>query len=266
MINAQIRLDTFRDNNIPILKIPQGDYLGRELSVTVTALCQKIQLVAQDGVTITACRSDGATKSFEGRADASSGNAIVPITRWMLDVVGEVECWVSVSRGESKYTTNSFLIEVQLVPDYKVAEDGDYTPSDQIIVEINSRISALDRMVELLRARIEGGVARIFNIDTFSGQWEKVIELPFGTTIVKCRGMAVALDAFCFVILDNSNTVLRSIKLSEDDVTNDDVAVNVDVFNIDGAAKCAVSGADLSVGDSYSEGSAYSCRLTVECR
>ena len=184
MVNAQIRLDTFRENNIPILKIPQGDYLGRELNVTVTSLGQKILLNAADGIVITASRPDGASKSFEGRVDALSGTAVVPISRWMLDITGDVECWVSVVRGESKYTTNSFLMEVQPGADYISSEDGDYTPSDQVIVEINARISALDDKLSNQELKLSNQETKLSNQELKLSNQETKLSIHDGKFIV----------------------------------------------------------------------------------
>lgn len=150
MITAQIKLDTFRENNIPILKIPQGDYLGRELKVFITALGERIKLSTSDAVTVTALRSDGASKNFTGMVDVSDGSALIPIERWMLDVEGDVECWVSVLRGDSKYSTNRFLIEVQYSPGAETSGELDLTPEDQVVVEINAKIDALDSALNAL--------------------------------------------------------------------------------------------------------------------
>jgi hypothetical protein len=150
MIIAQIKLDTYRDNNIPILKIPQGDYLGRRLKVFITALGERVKLSSSDAVTVTALRSDGASKNFTGMVDASDGSALIPIERWMLDIEGDVECWVSVLRGDSKYSTNKFLVEVQYSPGAETSGELDLTPEDQVVVEINTRIAALDDRVNSL--------------------------------------------------------------------------------------------------------------------
>lgn len=150
MIIAQIKLDTYRDNNIPILKIPQGDYLGRRLKVFITALGERVKLSSSDAVTVTALRSDGASKNFTGMVDVSDGSAMIPIERWMLDIEGDVECWVSVLRGDSKYSTNKFLVEVQYSPGAETSGELDLTPEDQAVVEINARIAALvDRVNSL---------------------------------------------------------------------------------------------------------------------
>lgn len=147
MIIAQIKLDTYRDNNIPILKIPQGDYLGRRLKVFITALGERVKLSSSDAVTVTALRSDGASKNFTGMVDVSDGSAMIPIERWMLDIEGDVECWVSVLRGDSKYSTNKFLVEVQYSPGAETSGELDLTPEDQVVVEINARIATLDREI-----------------------------------------------------------------------------------------------------------------------
>lgn len=155
MIIAQIKLDTYRDNNIPILKIPQGDYLGRRLKVFITALGERVKLSSSDAVTVTALRSDGASKNFTGMVDVSDGSAMIPIERWMLDIEGDVECWVSVLRGDSKYSTNKFLVEVQYSPGAETSGELDLTPEDQVVVEINAKINTLDSALNSLAFNLD---------------------------------------------------------------------------------------------------------------
>lgn len=164
-ITAKIKLDTFRSNNIPILKIPRGDSLGRTLNVVLTSLGEKITLAQHENVFLSATRPGDQSRTFSGVA-ADDGTASVSINPWILAVEGDVICSVTVAGSNYNYSTNEFIIEVGPSP-YADAGGSVETESNSAIpVEVSSE----SEMTELLTSGEVGGVYKYTGV---TGTYEK---------------------------------------------------------------------------------------------
>ncbi len=288
MITASIRLDTYRENNIPILKIPQGDYNGREIRVVLTSLGEKIKVESFEVVTISATRPDGMAKSFLGKVN-EDGSVSVPVARWMLDVEGEVVCSVSVAGADSKYTTNEFFIEVTYSPNAESSGEGDFQPGNAIVVELSAQIEELRNQVEglVLDAPYIGENGNWFvkgedtgiNAEGFAPTIEVInqkkiinyfqnnglVAIPEGAKNVTvsgtCSGYMSGGDVY-FVLVDADGNIISNAHIgsgSDDNILEVFAALDI-------PDNAAYFGAAPSSGGIYEDnyGSGYTCNLKVE--
>lgn len=111
MITINLRLDVFRENNIPIFRVPRGDGRGRNIRATITALGDRVNVDPACTASISAKLPTGVTKTLTGTVN-SDGTVTVPTDGAMFAAEGEVKCTITVARGDYKYTTNEFFINV----------------------------------------------------------------------------------------------------------------------------------------------------------
>ena len=109
-----LTLDTFAYNHISDIVVVRGDYEARFIQAHITAKGITIPVSSTAAVTINARRPDGASKSFYGSAN-EDGSVSAPLTQWMSDIVGRVECSISVIDKGKKISTTHFYIQVQLI-------------------------------------------------------------------------------------------------------------------------------------------------------
>lgn len=112
-ITKQLKVDLAKKNLFPRLIAKQGDSGSRFLNIQLLSEGVDFEVSADAKVLINAERPDGKCDSFDGMVKGD-GMVVVPLTAWMLSVVGVVTCDVSVVEGEdNRLTTMTFLVEVQ---------------------------------------------------------------------------------------------------------------------------------------------------------
>lgn len=112
-ITQKISVEVSKPNFFQAIVAKQFDNDSRFLQVTLINGSEKISVSPTSTVTINAKRNDGTDKSFKGVVN-DDGTVTVPLTYWMLELEGRVECDVSVIDTEgSKLTTTNFVVEVE---------------------------------------------------------------------------------------------------------------------------------------------------------
>lgn len=155
---AKLTLDTYRENKIPPLVIPQRDYKARVVEVRLTTQGRPVLADATAAASITAKRlSDGREKTFAGEMN-ENGTCTVPITQWMLESEGTVHCTVSVTGSDYQYSANKFDLYVKYRPDATEVSPDD--PQKDLITEVIAgeagRVAAEEKRVS---AEIEREIA-----------------------------------------------------------------------------------------------------------
>jgi hypothetical protein len=113
-IVKELRVDVSQPNVFQAIVAKQLDSNSRFLKITLVDFGVKVEVPNTAKVTINANRPDGASESFKGEAN-NDGTITVPLAQWMLDIVGEVKCDVSVINTEDnkRLTSTDFWLEVQ---------------------------------------------------------------------------------------------------------------------------------------------------------
>ena len=112
-ITQKISLEVAKPNFIQKITAKQFDSESRFLKVTLKNESEKIEVQPASTVTINAKRNDGSEKSFTGNVN-DDGTVTVPLTYWMLELDGGVECDVSVIDTDNrKLSTTKFAVEVE---------------------------------------------------------------------------------------------------------------------------------------------------------
>lgn len=170
-ILAHLDLDTFRENEIPILKIPMGDYGARYIKAVITAQGKAVTVPSSAVVSLRADRrADGASKIFVGTVE-SDGSVKVPLDKWVLALEGDVYCSVTVTGTDYKYSTNNFIVEVTYSPDGASEGDDDPGVSDTEYVILLEMITALSARVASLEARMDDLSYEKIDIISFSATY-----------------------------------------------------------------------------------------------
>lgn len=145
----KISLEIYKPNLFKVIAAKQGDSNSRFLKATIVDDAKKIDVPLTSTVTINAVRGDGVAKSFAGTVN-DDGTVTVPLTSWMLDIDGVVECDVSVFGEEnSKLTTSKFIVEVEdaTCTDGNISEDENYDILVQLITDVKSL--SVNKVIEI---------------------------------------------------------------------------------------------------------------------
>ena len=129
----RLTLDTFSYNHISDIVVVRGDYEARFIEAFIAAKGVTIPVSSTAAVMINARRPDEKSKSFYGSAN-EDGSVSVPLTQWMSDIVGRVECSISVVDNGKKISTTHFYIQVQ-EPPYDGSEISEDDPHKDIVTE-----------------------------------------------------------------------------------------------------------------------------------
>ena len=139
-IIKKISLEVSKPNIIQAIVAKQYDSNSRFLKVTLMHENQKIEILPTSTVLINATRNDGLEKSFKGEAN-DDGTATVPLTYWMLELVGAVNCDISVIDVDNrKLTSTKFDLNVEKAScrGEEIAEDENYDILLNLIEEVNA--------------------------------------------------------------------------------------------------------------------------------
>ena len=124
-ITKEISVDVARPNYFPAVVAKQYDERSRFLRITLRNEGVSFPASQSDTVAINATRPDGERKDFSGVVN-EDGTVTVPLTKWILSIVGIVQCDISLTDEDQVLSTTTFKVEVQ-----KVAYDGeDYQQED----------------------------------------------------------------------------------------------------------------------------------------
>lgn len=126
-IIQNITLEVSKPNFFQAIVAKQFDSDSRYLKVTLVNGSEKINILQTSTVTINAKRNDGAENLFKGEVN-EDGTATVPLTYWMLELSGKLECDVSVIDADNrKLSSTKFDVEVERAS----CADPDVTDADK---------------------------------------------------------------------------------------------------------------------------------------
>lgn len=139
-IIQKISVDVSKPNFFQAIVAKQYDSGTRFVKATFIHNNEKIHIESTAEVTINAQRSDGSTKSFAGEVNGD-GTATLPLTYWMLELVGTVKCDISVFSGDSRLTSTNFDLEVEKASNNSgdVSEDENY----DVLLSLIEKVEAI---------------------------------------------------------------------------------------------------------------------------
>lgn len=112
-IIQKISVEVSKPNFFQAIVAKQYDSNSRFLKATLIQDNEKINVANTSTVTINAKRNDGAEKSFTGEVN-DDGTVTVPLTYWMLELNGRLDCDISIFGADSsKLTSTTFTVEVE---------------------------------------------------------------------------------------------------------------------------------------------------------
>lgn len=149
--------DVVRNQRQEPIYAAKGDYGARYIQAIITADGVPYAIPENAIVTINAFRRDGKTNRFKGEVNAD-GSVIVPITQWMLEILGMVDCTISVVEEGGMLTTENFYVvanesstNVEVSPD-----DPQYDLLTEVLLNEGTRQKQFSDMVEYINSLEQG--------------------------------------------------------------------------------------------------------------
>lgn len=130
----KITLEVSKPNFLQAIVAKQFDNKSRFINATLVQDKEKINVPNTSTVTINAKRNDGAENSFVGEVNEDS-TVTVPLTYWMLELSGTLECDISIVDTEGrKLTTTKFTVEVEKAS-YTGEDEGSVDEAEVVIIQ-----------------------------------------------------------------------------------------------------------------------------------
>lgn len=155
-----IKVEVAKPNFFQAIVAKQYDNDSRWLEVTFVNEKDKIFIYPDSAAMINAKRNDGEEMSFKGEV-MSDGTVVVPLTSWMLELAGTLECDISVINWEGKkLTSTKFTVEVERAScsDQSITEDENYGVLVDLLTEV--RQVKADATAAVSEAEAAASVAR----------------------------------------------------------------------------------------------------------
>lgn len=133
-----IKVEVAKPNFFQAIVAKQYDNDSRWLEVTFVNEKDKIFIYPDSSILINAKRNDGAEMSFKGKV-MDDGTVVVPLTSWMLELAGTLECDVSAIDYEGKkLTSTKFTVEVERAScsNQDIGEDENYGILWELLTEV----------------------------------------------------------------------------------------------------------------------------------
>lgn len=150
-IVKSIVIDVAKKNKIQKIIAKQKDNKTRFVNATITNEGKQIIVNSNAIVCVNGLREDGERKSFQGEVN-ENGTVTVPITYWMLELEGLVECDISIMGvDEEMLTTTSFKISVEKTSraDDEISKDENYDLLLSLIKNVtNIKAETVDKAVK----------------------------------------------------------------------------------------------------------------------
>lgn len=191
-ILRDVMIDVAQKNVFQAIVAKQYDKQSRYLHVTITNLGEPMLIQNSSTVIINARREDNAARSFMGTVNAD-GTVTVPLTYWMLELDGKVECDISIVSGtEVLLTTTLFELDVEYaaVSNEDIESDDDCSVLLQLIQDVQTTASNLTQTYE-----------------ASANDLKNLYESSMSTAIHDCETATAAAQLVTgpFYILDNDN-------------------------------------------------------------
>lgn len=207
-IVQKISLEVAKPNFLQAIIAKQFDSDSRYLKVTLVNGSEKIEVQESSTVTINARRIDGAEDAFKGEVN-EDGTVTVPLTYWMLELEGRLECDISViDTDNTKLSTTKFTVEVERAS--CTGEGTDSADKYDIIIlqgkDIVSSVNGKKGEVHLLASDVGAapagyglGEATAGYFPTSESELENILDDIIDTMPVGATGF--------YRILDNEGTI-----------------------------------------------------------
>ena len=160
-----ITLEVSKPNVFQAIAAKQGDSNSRFLKATIVNEGVMIPVLSTSTVVINAKRNDGQSNSFFGETN-DDGTATVPVHSWMLELVGYVNCDVSIIDTQGrKLTTTSFTLLVEEASNN--GSDMSETEQYDFITEVASMVSKkadIDVVANAIKNTASGSVVSLTDI------------------------------------------------------------------------------------------------------
>jgi hypothetical protein len=211
-IIKEIKLETLKPNFIKAITGKQHDKDSRFLKVSLVADDVVIPIESNSSVFINAVRKDGERRSFSGVANEDN-TVTVPLTYWMLELWGVVDCDVSVVDTEGRrLTSTSFKIDVE-----PSANQGCEIPEDDItiIVPLVGNLEELktnnkNNLVEAINELYDSGGSVDVDLSNYVTK-DMMPEIDVDEVVEKVNNSINLLKPMSDGWLDNSNIVRGSV-------------------------------------------------------
>ncbi len=144
-IIQDITLEVAKPNLFQAIVAKQTDYGSRFLRATLANNGEKIFVDPTFSATINAKRPDGFSKRFDAEVN-EDGTITAPLTGWMLEKAGIVDCDISMITPDAKLSSTVFSITVN-----EAACGGDVIEQDEdlnILTELINEVTALTEELE----------------------------------------------------------------------------------------------------------------------
>lgn len=144
-IIQDITLEVAKPNLFQAIVAKQTDYGSRFLRATLANNGEKIFVDPTFSATINAKRPDGLSKRFDAEVN-DDGTITAPLTGWMLEKAGIVDCDISMITPDAKLSSTVFSITVN-----EAACGGDVIEQDEdlnILTELINEVTALTEELE----------------------------------------------------------------------------------------------------------------------
>ncbi len=150
-IIQEINLEVAKPNLFQAIVAKQNDYGSRFLKVTFVNNGEKINIDSTLTATINAERPDGLSKRFEAVVE-NDGTVTAPLTGWMLELQGIVNCDISIMTADGRLTTTDFSINVNeaACSDEDISDDENTDVLTDLINQLDTMINegAIEYIIE----------------------------------------------------------------------------------------------------------------------
>lgn len=167
-ITIPIKVEVAKPNFFQAIVAKQFDDDSRFLQATLINGSETINVLSTSTVTINARRNDGEAKSFAGSVN-SDGTVTVPITFWMLELNGTLECDISViDIEERKLTSTKFIVEVERAScgGQDIADDENYDILIMTLSEVSQAKAEATEAVESATKAVSDANTAVTNANT----------------------------------------------------------------------------------------------------
>lgn len=159
-IYKRLSIDVAENNTFQSVIAKQFDSKSRFITAKLLNEGTELTVPSNCVVIINALRPDNDAKAFAGSVN-EDGSVTVPITSWMLELDGTVNCDISIidATTEEKLTTTSFTISVEAAAysGSDITEDENYDILVSLIVDCQNAI--VDATAAALNANTKASLA-----------------------------------------------------------------------------------------------------------
>ena len=167
-IVQKITVEVSKPNFFQAIVAKQFDNDSRFLQVTLINGSETINVLPTSTVTINARRNDGEAKSFAGSVNAD-GTVTAPLTYWMLELNGTLECDISViDTEERQLTSTKFIVEVERAScgGQDIANDESYDILIMALSEVSQAKAEATEAVENATKAVSDANTAVANANT----------------------------------------------------------------------------------------------------